>query len=167
MIQRTDMEKFVLIFSDSHGRSYALLETVERIRERLHPDMILFLGDGEGDLHMLDRNCGLDVIAVRGNCDFFSDGPAERMLDINGRKILMMHGHTQGVKSGTGNLEAYAAKRGADAVLYGHTHERDEHTFVYGDKTVTVFNPGAVYNGSFGTLTVRDDGTMLFGYGEI
>ena len=122
-------------------------------------DMILFLGDGLRDLSVLDPEMAMRLVSVRGNCDGFSflgdcrdNTPEERFLALDSYHILMMHGHTHGVKGGMTHAVAYAAARGADLLLFGHTHEP---TATYlpkgtavGDtvlaKPMYVFNPGSL-----------------------
>ena len=116
----------LLILSDSHGNTYALREAIERA----HPDGILFAGDGLRDLTHCDINAPL--WAVRGNCDFFLSSlivggreltpSEEELVVIDGIRILLLHGHTVGVKSGLENAIQHAARHDADVLVYGHTH---------------------------------------------
>lgn len=143
----------LLVLSDSHGRADRVREAVARCRG---VDMILFLGDGLRDLSVLAPEDAMRLCSVRGNCDgfsLFSDGtPEERFLALDAYHILMMHGHTHGVKSGMERAVAYAAARGADLLLYGHTHEPmatylPAGTAVGGvvlEKPMHVFNPGSI-----------------------
>ena len=72
-------------------------------------------------------------------------------------------------------LSALAASRGADVVLFGHTHTAYEEIYQKGEKLgrtvlekpLYIFNPGSIGDdGCFGTVEIRD-GKMLFGRGEI
>ncbi len=164
----------LLILSDSHGRADRVREAVSRCRG---VERILFLGDGLRDLAVLDAADESKVLAVRGNCDGFSffadDLPEERFLPQGAYHILMMHGHTHGVKSGWGRAVAYAAARGADVLLFGHTHEAisvylPEGTTV-GETVLVrpmhVFNPGSIGAPrgdapSFGRIDLRTDGIV-------
>ena len=143
----------LLVLSDSHGRADRVREAVCRSRG---VDRILFLGDGLRDLSVLSPEDETGLLAVRGNCDgfsFLSDGlPEERFLPLGAYHILMMHGHTHGVKSGWERAAAYAAARGADVLLFGHTHEPLSRYLpagtVVGETVLTrplhVFNPGSI-----------------------
>ncbi|MBO4413652.1 MAG: YfcE family phosphodiesterase [Clostridia bacterium] len=155
-----------LIISDTHGSADRVAEILRRACAVSRPDAVFFLGDGLRDLQEAER-LGLKVCAVAGNCDMFSDAPPERVVFFGGKRILLLHGHTRGVKHGTDALLGYALKIGADAALYGHTHVRDLRI----ENGVTLFNPGSVgfpERGapSFGTLSVKD-GNMLFSFGEL
>ena len=71
----------ILVFSDSHGSAYKMEEAVRAE----NPDFVFFLGDGEGDLHVLTNAFPqLPVQAVRGNCDLYSSLPAERLCVLGG-----------------------------------------------------------------------------------
>lgn len=164
----TSME--FLIASDSHGRAGKLQEALER--QLRTPEALFFLGDGLRDLASLSL-APERIVAVRGNCDLFSAGsldtPEERLLAYGEHRILLCHGHTHGVKGGLGALLAHAARRGADVVLYGHTHRAQEQVIPAGtllggvllESPLYAFNPGSIAEGSFGTLLLGKEGVLL------
>ena len=81
----------ILVLSDSHGA----VENMARCVDLVEPDHILHLGDCLRDaeaLHRLYPHIPLDAVA--GNCDWALDAPTERLLELAGHRILMMHGHT-------------------------------------------------------------------------
>ena len=85
--------KRVLVLSDSHGNVGNMIRAVKREE----PDMILHLGDCVVDADALRREFPhITMVNVPGNCDF-SRGDTERLIDIDGYKVLMCHGHTYGV----------------------------------------------------------------------
>ncbi len=164
----------LLVLSDSHGRADRVREAVARGRGA---DRILFLGDGLRDLSVLSPEDEAGLLAVRGNCDgfsFFADGlPEERFFPAHAYHILMMHGHTHGVKSGWERAAVYAAARGADVLLFGHTHEPISVYLPAGTtvgetvlaRPLHVFNPGSIglpHGGapSFGRIDLRSDGIV-------
>ena len=81
---------------------------------------------------------------------------------------MMMHGHTHSVALGIENAIRYAAQRGADVLLYGHTHIPEERYLPAGtavggitlEKPMYVFNPGSLGN-------PREDGIPRFGLMQI
>ena len=82
--------KRVLVLSDSHGNVGNMIRAVKREE----PDMILHLGDCVVDADALRREFPhTTMVNVPGNCDF-SRGDTERLIDIDGYKVLMCHGHT-------------------------------------------------------------------------
>ena len=168
----------LLVLSDSHGRADNLRKAIERAGR---PEAILFLGDGLRDIDSMITD--IPIYSVKGNCDCFSvsasDEPFERTLSFGEYNVLMMHGHTRSVKDDTGYAIAYAAQKGADILLYGHTHIKHEQFLPAGSvvkgarlaKPLWVMNPGSIGSSirggySFGTVTIRGKDVLL-GFGEI
>ena len=162
----------LLVVSDSHGRYEKLEEVLERqlkLPDKFKPTHLLHLGDGVNDVEKCRLSARMCVCLVRGNCDgFFQSIPLqyERELELGGVKILMMHGHTKGVKGGDFNAVSCAASIGADLLLYGHTHTPVSYTLEKGtdlggmvlQKRLVVLNPGSLgYNGSFGAVSIDGD----------
>jgi hypothetical protein len=134
----------LVVFSDSHGRPSPMIETAEQEQ----PDLILFLGDGEADISRLQWALPqIPVVAVAGNCDYGRELPLDRVLEVEGKKIFLCHGHTRGVKQGLGGLIAEGHRQGADLALYGHTHLPKTDW----DGNMTILNPGTI--GSIGKKT--------------
>lgn len=135
----------ILVFSDSHGE----VRRMKNLLARAEVDAVLFLGDGIRDFEALQEDYRGKAVfmAVRGNCDFLCDYPAERVVSYEGVRILMLHGHTRNVKHGTETLEAYARGQGIDLVLYGHTHRAEDRYLPPEDgegKPLRLFNPGSI-----------------------
>lgn len=165
----------LLVLSDTHGR----IDRVARVL-KLHSDAdaILFLGDGLSDIARSGADIG-KLFCVRGNCDGFSFNsniysPDELSLCFDGYNILMMHGHIHGVKSGIDRAVNYAAAKGADVLLFGHTHIACERYIPADDereKPLYVFNPGSLGAGqggeaSYGLIQIRK-GNILFSHGKL
>ncbi len=110
--------KRVLVLSDSHGNVGNMIRAVKREE----PDMILHLGDCVVDADALRREFPyITMVNVPGNCDF-SRGDTERLIDIDGYKVLMCHGHTYGVKLSYMHLELHAeGNRGRSGSLWPYT----------------------------------------------
>ena len=156
-----------LIFSDSHGASRYIDEIVGRQKEAI--DAVIFLGDGLRDLERADTG-DAPIYSVRGNCDagaFYEDD--EMLFELAGTKIFIAHGHTYSVKSTYMIIAEKAARRGADIVMFGHTHAPLSPRFERGERIgdtilerdLYLFNPGSVREGYFGTLTVRGGAVLL------
>ncbi len=144
----------ICVFSDSHGAAFRMIEAVRQET----PDFVFFLGDGEGDLNLLRKEFpALPVEAVRGNCDIYSDLPAELVCSVGGIRFFLAHGHRYGVKYERGfrSLLAEARKDQAQVALFGHTHEA---YLEWTEDEVLLMNPGSLrgYGGSYGVLTVLD-----------
>ena len=169
------MNLTVTVISDSHGRSRNISDAVARQSGICKPGYILFLGDGVFDLDRCEFPEGISVLAVCGNCDDPNSGyPSERLLQIGAYKLLMMHGHTRGVKYGLSAAVAEAVRTGSDLLLYGPTHQPDAQILRAGTKycgltlpkSLYIFNPGSIAEGSFGTVTLGEQGILL-GHGDL
>ncbi|MBR2339951.1 MAG: YfcE family phosphodiesterase [Clostridia bacterium] len=159
----------ILVISDSHGRGEYLVRAISMHRDA---EYVLFLGDGYSDYtEVASRFPDKIFYAVRGNNDWYCDEPYTRTLTLCNHKILMLHGHTEGVKFGLEQLCLRARAEGDEIVLFGHTHEPTEHTEFFGSSRIYFFNPGSCgyggYRGNtYGILTI-DESNILFSIGEI
>ena len=109
--------------------------------------MIIFLGDGLKDLDILSTNYSqIPIIKVKGNCDYFSpkDVLNETVLDIDGVRVLITHGHNHGVKYGYESILRYGYELEVDAIFFGHTHVPCDKIEYIEDKRIHLFNPGSV-----------------------
>ena len=110
----------LLVLSDSHGNLSHMEEAVLRVR----PRMILHLGDCWRDGEKLrDLFPDIPFHQVPGNCDYRPDEPAERLLFLEDKRVLMCHGHTYGVKQSLLTAGYTAEEQNLDLFLFGHTHK--------------------------------------------
>lgn len=166
-----------LVFSDSHGRTELMQAAVDAHVGDPELAGIVHLGDGSDDIERVELH-GLPLWRVRGNFEdygFFSsryaDIPTERILTACGYNIMIMHGHRLNVKGGFDRAAAYAARAGADVLMFGHTHEKLEKYLPAGEtvqdvmleKPLYLFNPGAAsgYRRSYGLADVTPGGIVL------
>ena len=127
----------ILVASDSHGNTQALLDAV--FDES--PQLILHLGDYERDCDKLRTVFPqVTVRAVRGNGDHRSHEPEYDEFVTENKRIFMTHGHLYGVKTGLDAVLNAGFQRCADILLYGHTH-RAFHQVIDG---MLVVNPGSI-----------------------
>lgn len=128
----------ILIVSDTHGREYNL----ERALQEAGPiDQLIHAGDVEGGEEGIRRLAGdAPAAIVAGNNDFFCDLPDERIFSLAGKKFWVTHGHRYFVHSGTLYLKREARSRGADIVIYGHTHK----PVIEQDAGLLILNPGSL-----------------------
>ena len=75
---------------------------------------------------------------VRGNCDW-GKGPDLRVVELEGVRFLLTHGHLQYVKSGLDELLQEAKNRQVQVACFGHTHLAK---VVYRDG-IYLMNPGS------------------------
>jgi putative phosphoesterase len=168
----------ILVLSDSHSRRSMIEEAIARQIKK--PDAIIFLGDGLRDIVSADIG-DIPVYSVAGNCDagsvfFDSNTPTEQNLIIGDKRIFFTHGHKYGVKSTLSPLLSEGVKRGADIILFGHTHmpfERvltpDNDHGIKTDKSVYIMNPGSIgdYPYCFGNITIDREGRVLLSHGTV
>ena len=145
------------VFSDSHGNPERMLRAIEHSK----PDLVLHLGDGGRDIDKIKSQFPqLPLTAVRGNCDISGDLPEKKILNINGVKLLLTHGHLYGVKHTPAMLISEAVTQGANAVLFGHTHEPVN----YQEQGIFVINPGtAGYppHQTYAEIEITDSGELF------
>lgn len=127
----------ILIVSDTHGRRGNLDAVLEKEGKI---DMLLHLGDVEGDEDYIEERAGCPVHMIAGNNDFFSRLPGEKEIQIGKYRVFMTHGHGYYVSVNTRRLREAAEAHGADIVLFGHTHQ--PYLDVEGD--LKVINPGSI-----------------------
>lgn len=125
----------ILVFSDSHSAMGKMVEAMEHER----PHHVFFLGDHYRDgieLSELYPDIPMDI--VRGNCDW-GRGPDLRVVELEGVRFLLTHGHLQYVKSGLDELLQEAKNRQVQVACFGHTHLAK---VVYRDG-IYLMNPGS------------------------
>ncbi len=160
----------LLVFSDSHGNPAAMQQAIRKHRDA---EYVLFLGDGLSDAEALSLSGECPpLLGVIGNCDSFTSPygllrRTEEAINIEGKRLLLLHGHTAGVKSGVGGLISAARRASADIVLFGHTHlPKEEYIGEEEGGPLWLFNPGSIgkpYDGpkSYGLLTISEGGILL------
>ena len=110
----------IVAVSDTHGSTYRLQEV---LTQQPKADLFIHLGDGAGDVDRVSAvNPPRPFLRVSGNCDFGAEFPAQGETVAEGRRIFYTHGHLYFVKSGMSRLIDEAVGRGADILLFGHTH---------------------------------------------
>ena len=113
-----------LVLSDTHGNTLDAAKVLEHWKGLI--DGVLHLGDNASDLKYLEREYGrtpeLAFAGVNGNCDLPSSVPYKRLFDVEGRRVLMCHGHLYQVGMGLSHIKQKARDMGANIVLFGHTH---------------------------------------------
>lgn len=127
----------ILIVSDTHRKQ----KNLERALQREAPvDRLIHLGDAEGCEAEIAEMAGCPVNIIAGNNDFFSLLPKEEEIMLGRYRVLLTHGHYYYVSLGTEDLKRYAAGRGCDIVMFGHTHRP---LLDYSDDII-VLNPGSL-----------------------
>ena len=121
----------ILVFSDSHNCIAPMLKMVQATS----PDIICHLGDHDTDALTLEAAYPhIPLYVISGNCDIDGLGGVVNSPNIDsfwgdvltfkaeGKRIAMTHGDRYRVKSGLEKLIPIGRERGADILLFGHTH---------------------------------------------
>lgn len=128
----------ILVFSDSH--SY--LDYMIQCTRRVQPDAVIHLGDYYADADVFCAEFPqIPLYAVPGNCDQYRGGYLPEpvaMVELDGVMFYLTHGHKHGVKYDLFKLKMEARRAGADAVLFGHTHQQS----IIHEDDLWIVNPG-------------------------
>lgn len=132
------------VISDTHRITRNI---IEELKEKPF-DLIIHLGDFIKDAEKIEEILEVEVIKIKGNCDFMEfDGDEELIKILGDKKFLLTHGHKYRVKYTLDNLYYKAKELEVDVVLFGHTHN----SFNENIEGILFFNPGSPSNprGSF------------------
>ena len=127
----------IMIVSDSHRRHGNLAEAIYNEQPF---DLLIHLGDIEGEEDIIQELAGGETIMVPGNNDFFSPLPREREIELAGKKVLLTHGHYYYVSLDLQTLREECIARGIDIVMFGHTHR----PLIQIEDELTFINPGSI-----------------------
>lgn len=114
--------KKILVVSDLHGEIGLERLKTAYIREN-GADILFCCGDLETSEHDVWKAArGAQCFIVCGNCDFFTQLPQEIEMRVEDVRFWMVHGDRYGVRQTTAALFEEGNRRGANVVLFGHTH---------------------------------------------
>lgn len=145
----------ILVLSDSHGN----FDNPYNICESERPDAIIHLGDGRREAEDLASVFDKPVYAVAGNCDYTSRLPYFRIIELEGKRLFLCHGHTYNVKSGFEQALEAAKANECDVLLFGHTHRQ----FCNILRNIWVLNPGSCrYSEDHGIIILENNEIMCY-----
>lgn len=130
----------IICVSDSHGRN----EVFSILREK-HPlaNAYICCGDTESSPEYLDG-----FVSVQGNNDMYYDYPKRLVIELEGLRILVMHGDRIPPMQLSERLSEYAIAEDCQLMCFGHSH-----IFSVEEKNgVTLVNPGSIYHNRDFTL---------------
>lgn len=135
----------IAVFSDTHGYAKGMIDAVREYA----PDQVIHLGDGMRDAEKLRRELPtVPVCTVPGNCDYDSEDPEYRVINLGGIKAFITHGHRYAVRGGRLDTLLYAAEcSGAQIAMFGHTHRAGFEQI----EGIFVLNPGTAGQGAVRT----------------
>ena len=152
----------ILIVSDTH-RSLNNLDTALCNEEPI--DMLIHLGDVERQMAEIAKMVDCPIHMVAGNNDFLCALEDEEEFEIGKYKVFITHGHQYYVGMSEEYLQEEARVRGADIVMYGHTHV-PKLTF---ESDLITLNPGSLTyprqkgrRPSYMVMTIDESGEAAF-----
>lgn len=111
----------ILVVSDTHGKIERAIEIYHRIHKGCRIDYLVHCGDLVSDAYDLEKQLYVETIAVPGNCDGCHNRNF-RIIDTPAGRLLITHGHAEGVKTSLDRLHYLALENDCRMVCFGHTH---------------------------------------------
>lgn len=142
--------KRILVFSDTHDD----LRLAERIIKQIPSDLVLHAGDYVRDAQDLKKQFpDKELIYVRGNCDLHAYAEDEQIIEFDGLRIYLVHGHRHNVKyeDQYTTLTRAARAKGCDIAVFGHTHV----AYTANNDGVLLLNPGTARY-SYGVIEIEN-----------
>lgn len=146
----------LLVISDTHGKTKRVSEIYKKLKDI---DVLVHLGDYKKDGQRLAEELGVDCFCIKGNMDG-SVGRDYEFLYVECGKILLTHGHGDGVKRGMEGLLAACREEECVAAFFGHTHV----PYLNEIEGITLLNPGSISQpregnqGSYAIVTTDEKG---------
>lgn len=109
----------ILITSDTHGY-YGRISDL--IIDQGDFDLMIHAGDGVEDCQNINYETGINYYVVKGNNDFFSNEPYNKVIEVAGYRIFLTHGHKEYVDFSLADLIDKATSLGCDIAIFGHIH---------------------------------------------
>ncbi|MGB9809200.1 MAG: metallophosphoesterase [Caldanaerobacter sp.] len=126
----------VAVISDTHGM---LTLVRKKLKELKGIDYIFHLGDHAGDGIELAKEFNISLEYVKGNCDFPTKDEIDKIVEVEGKKILLTHGHRYYVKYEYDTILERGKELGVDAIFFGHTHV----PMISKHENILLLNPGS------------------------
>lgn len=106
-----------VVMSDSHGNR----EVIKSIKEHYQGIATGIFHCGDSELPSNDEIWkGITVVA--GNCDYDTGYNEFQIQEIEGKKVLVSHGHLHYVGLGLDRYSYFAEEKEVDIALFGHIH---------------------------------------------
>jgi len=146
----------VIVVADTHHVTQPIIKALKNERDA---QAFIFLGDHVEDGEKIKDALKLPSYIIGGNGDWSTYYKREMVVNLGGRRILLLHGHKQGVKNGLQRLYYHALENKADAVLFGHTHipelKREGDLFMMNPGSPS-FPRGGHTQGTYGILHIGE-----------
>jgi hypothetical protein len=155
------MNTNILVISDSHKDHKTVGRLLDAFAAQI--EFAVHLGDNAYDLIRFEPLYpGIKIKAVDGNCDPGTCASDELIFEVNGRRVLLTHGHNFNNKLSLDRLMYYAEEKEVAVCLFGHTHRPT----LFERGPVLFFNPGSLgeppygCQPSYGLLSVSAQGVF-------
>ena len=148
--------------SDSHADR----EIVAEIKAKYQDSASAIFHCGDSELKSSDPIWqGITVVA--GNCDYDAGYQDTQLKEVEGKKVLLTHGHLYFVGYGLDRYSYLAEEKGADIALFGHIHQPVAQKI----KGILYLNSGSIsqprgqYNiKMYALISLNSDGTYHVSY---
>lgn len=127
----------VLVTSDTHGL-YSAISDYILCNEDI--DLLIHMGDGASDVENIHYETGINYEFVRGNNDYNSNAPYEKIIEIEKIRIFITHGHKYNVYYGHTDILNRAKELSCHIAIHGHTHRYIDIL----EDDIRILNPGSV-----------------------
>ncbi|MFC4652602.1 metallophosphoesterase [Lactococcus nasutitermitis] len=124
-----------VVLSDSHGER-AVIEDIKKHYEKT-ASAIFHCGDSELPS---DDEIWEGITVVAGNCDYDPGYQEFQLQEVEGKKVLLAHGHLFYVGLGLERYSYFAEEKNADIALFGHIHQPVAQKI----NDILYLNPGSV-----------------------
>jgi len=136
--------KKLFVMSDTH-KNTDIMKKLQNIM--IESDYVIHLGDYNSDTAFLKKELGDKLITVNGNCDVF--GSTERVINIDGVKLFLTHGHKYNVKRTLENIKNETHANECKICFFGHTHRAE----IIDCGEFMLINPGSLSDSVSGVLS--------------
>ena len=146
----------IAVFSDSHGDTDELRWLAEEIVKEHGPiNGFIHCGDGIHDFehiqnYLIKINGPAEFWEVAGNCDFAPHLPDWKIVELEGIRVFLTHGHRFHVKSDLSEIDQFAVDKDCSLILYGHTHVAN-----WEMRSCLLVNPGTAKKGRAALITIN------------
>ncbi|MFU0801462.1 MAG: metallophosphoesterase [Xylanivirga thermophila] len=109
----------IAIISDTHGKQLSLRNILNKVKD---VDRIFHLGDFVKDAAYIQNTVNVPIDYVKGNCDYDSNTDYSKIIELEGKRFFLTHGHLYDGAHNFNKMLNTAKRSNIDVFLFGHTH---------------------------------------------
>lgn len=136
----------IMVISDTHGNIDRAVDMYQRYDPFSRFELIIHCGDHQRDAFEMQKKTSCPVVSVRGNCDGCY-GREYEVVETPAGRVLVTHGHAEGVKQDLMRLWLLASEENCVCVCFGHTHIAGKENV----NGILMVNPGSLTSPRGGT----------------